>query len=170
MGQAVAITKLDHDAAELRQFAAKAKDGRIVRRLLAIASLLDGASRHEAAQQSGMDRQILCDWVHRYNAKGVAGLASRVSPGPAPSLNAQQMAELKALVVAGPDPEKDGVVRWRCVDLREQIIRRFSVTLHERSVGKLLRKLGLTQLQPRPYHPKKDAAAQESFKKTSPLR
>jgi transposase len=85
-----------------------------------------------------------------------------------PSLNDQQMAEFNALVVAGPDPEKDGVVRWRCVDLREQLIQRYSVTLHERSVGKLLRKLGLTQLQPRPRHPKTDVAVQETFKKTSP--
>jgi transposase len=170
MGQAIPITNLDHTAEELRHLAAKARDGRVVRRLLAIALLLDGKSRTEAAAQSGMDRQILCDWVHRYNAAGVAGLAPRISPGPVPSLNDQQMAELKALVVAGPDPEKDGVVRWRCVDLREQIIRRYSVTLHERSIGKLLRKLRLTQLQPRPYHPKKDAAAQEAFKKTSPPR
>jgi transposase len=170
MGQAIRITNLDHTAEELRHLAGKAKDGRIVRRLLAIALLLDGKLRTEAAAQSGMDRQILCDWVHRYNAEGVAGVASRIHPGPVPSLNDQQMAELKALVVAGPDPEKDGVVRWRCVDLREQIIRRFSVTLHERSVGKLLRKLRLTQLQPRPCHPKKDAAAQEAFKKTSPPR
>jgi transposase len=162
MGQAIRITNLDHTAEELRHLAGKAKDGRIVRRLLAIAMLLDGKLRTEAAAQSGMDRQILCDWVHRYNAEGVAGVASRIHPGPVPSLNDQQMAELKALVVAGPDPEKDGVVRWRCVDLREQIIRRFSVTLHERSVGKLLRKLRLTQLQPRSYHPKQDAAAQEA--------
>ena len=167
MGQAVPITCHDHMAADLRHLAAKARDGRVVRRLLAIGLLLEGKSRTDAARQSGMDRQILCDWVHRYNAEGVAGLASRISPGPVPSLNDQQMAELKALVVAGPDPATDGVVRWRCVDLREQIIRRFSVTLHERSVGKLLRRLRLTQLQPRPYHPKKDAAAQASFKKTS---
>ena len=33
---------------------------------------------------------------------------------------------------------------------------------------KLLHKLGLTRLQPRPFHPKKDAVAQEAFKKTSP--
>ena len=168
MGQAITITNLDHTAGDLRHLAAKAKDGQVVRRLLALALLLEGKSRTEAATQSGMQRQTLRDWVHRYNAEGVAGLASRVGPGAVPLLSEQQMAELKALVVAGPDPERDGVVRWRCVDLREQIIRRFSVTFHERSVGKLLRKLRLTQLQPRPYHPKKDAAAQEAFKKTSP--
>jgi transposase len=170
MGQAIRISNFDHTAEGLRHLAAKTRDGRVVRRLLAMGLLLEGKSRTQAARQSGMDRQTLCDWVHRYNAEGVAGLASRISPGPVPSLNDQQMAALKALVIAGPDPEKDGVVRWRCVDLREQIIRRFSVTLHERSVGKLLRKLRLTQLQPRPCHPKQDAAAQETFKKTSPSR
>ena len=167
MGQAITITTMDHTSDGLRQLAAKSRDGQVVRRLLALALLLEGVSRTAAATQSGMQRQTLRDWVHRYNAEGVAGLVSRVGAGPAPRLSARQMAELKALVVAGPDLQTDGVVRWRCVDLREQIIRRFSVTLHERSVGKLLRKLRLTQLQPRPSHPKSDVAAQEAFKKTS---
>ena len=77
------------------------------------------------------------------------------------------MSELKEMVIQGPDPEKDGVVRWRCVDLRAKIAEHFSVTFHKRSEAKLLRKLGMTRLQPRPYHPKKDAAAQEAFKKPS---
>jgi len=168
MGEAIKITRTEHTAEGVRALAAKSRDGAQVRRLLAIALILEGRSRTEAAEQSGMDRQTLRDWVHRYNAEGVAGLLSRVPPGPAPLLNERQMAELKDLVVAGPDPEKDGVVRWRCVDLREQIARRYSVMLHERSVGKLLRRLNLTRLQPRPYHPKKNAEAQEAFKKTSP--
>jgi hypothetical protein len=83
---------------------------------------------------------------------------------------AQQLSEIKALVVQGPDPARDGIVRWRCVDVREQIIRRYSVELHERTVGKLLRRFGLTRLQPRPYHPKKDVAAQEAFKTYGPPR
>lgn len=123
--------------------------------------------RTEAARLSGMERQTLRDWVHRYNAEGVAGLSSRVGPGPEPKLNKAQMAELRELVVKGPDAETDKVVRWRCVDLREQIARRFSVEVHERTVGKWLRRLGLTRLQPRPFHLKKDVAAQEAFKKTS---
>jgi hypothetical protein len=44
---------------------------------------------------------------------------------------------------------------------------RYEVVVHERTVGKLrakpsspaLRRMGLTRLQPRPYHPKKDADA-----------
>ena len=168
MGSAVEITRIDATAADLRSTAAKSKDGEQVRRLLALALVLEGQSRRVAAEQSGMDRQTLRDWVHRYNAEGVAGLASIRSGGREALLSDAQMAELKAVVVAGPDPERHGVVRWRCADLREEVTRRFAVTVTEGTIGKWLRKLGLTRLQPRPCHPKQDVAAQEAFKKTSP--
>jgi len=145
----------------------KEKDGAVVRRLMALALILEGKSRTEAAQQSGMERQTLRDWVHRYNAEGLAGLSSRVGAGPTPLLNEAQMAELRELVITGPDPETDKVIRWRCIDLRDKIERHFSVTVHKRTVAKWLRQLELTRLQPRPFHPKKDEAAQEAFKKTS---
>ncbi|MGH7043236.1 MAG: helix-turn-helix domain-containing protein [Acetobacteraceae bacterium] len=77
------------------------------------------------------------------------------------------MNELKEIAVNGPDPEMANVVRWRCVDLRGEVERRFRVQVHERTIGKWLRKLRLTRLQPRPFHPKKDIKTQEAFKKTS---
>jgi transposase len=167
MGVALVITRTDHTAAELRLFAGKSSDGAQVRRLLALALILEGCSRTEAAEQSGMDRQTLRDWVHRYNDEGVDGLKSRSSPGRTPYLTGEQKAELKALVLKGPDPDVHQVVRWRCLDLREEVARRFSVTVHESTVGKWLHQLELTPLQPRPFHPKRDPAAQEAFKKTS---
>jgi putative transposase len=168
MGKAIEITRLERSAAELRALAVKIEDADVVRRLLGIALLLDGWPRGEAARASGMDRQTLCDWVHRYNAGDVSGLATASRPGRPPALSDEQMAELKDIVIQGPDPEKDGVVRWRCVDLRVKIVAHFAVTFHQRSVARLLRKLDLTRLQPRPYHPKNDAAAQGAFKKTLP--
>ena len=164
MSAAIKIICMDYTAAELRAVAAKCSDGDLTRRLLAIAMVLDGSSRLEAARQTGMDRQTLRDWVHRYNETGVAGLLSRLAPGPTPKLTVAQMAELRELVIAGPNPQKHQVVRWRCVDLCAEVARRFSVTVPERTMGKWLRKLKLTRLQPRPFHPKKDAAAQEAFK------
>ena len=81
------------------------------------------------------------------------------------------MQELDNLVLAGPDLARDGVVRWRCVDLRGQIKARFEVEVHERTVGKLLRRLDMTRLQPRPCHPKRDVAAQEAYKTVwAPIR
>jgi putative transposase len=167
MGAAVKVTRLDHTAQDLRALAVKSKDADQARRMLAIAMVLEGASRLDAARQTGMDRQTLRDWVHRYNEAATEGLTSRVAPGAAAKLTAAQMVELRELVVAGPDPKIHRVVRWRCVDLRAEVARRFSVTVPERTIGKWLRKLKLTRLQPRPHHPKKDEAAQQAFKKTS---
>jgi transposase len=167
MGHAITITNVDYSAADLRRLMSKQKDGAVVRRLMALALILEGKSRTEAAEQSGMERQTLRDWVHRYNTEGVAGLTSRVGPGPAPLLNETQMAAFRELVIDGPDPETDKVVRWRCIDLRDKVEQHFSVTVHKRTIAKWLNQLELTRLQPRPFHPKKDAEAQEFFKKTS---
>jgi transposase len=168
MGAAVAVTRLELSAAELRREASRCDDGRVACRLLAIAHVLDGASRTDAAQACGMDRQTLRDWVHRYNAGGIAALADEKRSGRPGMLSAEQMAELKALALAGPDVAIHGVVRWRCVDLQAVIAERFKVELHERTVGKLLRRVGLSRVQPRPRNPKQDLDAQAAFKKTSP--
>jgi transposase len=168
MGKPIAITRTESSANGLRELAARTRDGDVVRRVLAIAMVLEGHSREEVARLNGMDRQTLRDWVHRYNRDGVAGLISRVSPGRPAALNDERMEEFRALVLEGPKLERNGVIRWRCADLRAEIAARWSVLLHERTVGKMLRRLGMTRLQPRPHHPKKDAAAQEAFKKTSP--
>lgn len=167
MSAAVKITRMDHTPPELRCLAARTRDVAQSRRLLAIAMVCEGSSRLDAARQAGMDRQTLRDWVHRYNEAGVGGLVSLPTPGPTPKLSQAQLDELRELVVAGPDAAVHQVVRWRCVDLRDEVSRRFAVTVSERTIGKWLRKLKLTRLQPRPYHPKKDAEAEELFKRLS---
>jgi transposase len=136
--------------------------------MLALALVLEGRSRTEAATLNGMDRQTLSDWVHRFNAEGIEGLKSRKSPGREPFLTAAQKAELRDLVIAGPDPAVHSVVRWRCADLRAEVARRWSVEVHESTIGAWLGELGLTRLQPRPVHPKKDPEAEATFKKTLP--
>jgi transposase len=138
-----------------------------MRRMLALALVLEGQSRTEAARSCGMDRQTLRDWVHRYNAEGLAGLIDRPHPGRTPRLSPAQMAELAALVETGPDPDRDGVVRWRRIDLQAVIAAHFGVAVHERTVGKLLRKLNFAKLAVRPQHPQADPEAQAAFKKTS---
>jgi transposase len=115
-----------------------------------------------------MDRQTLRDWVHRYNAEGLAGLRDRPRSGRKPRLTPEQGAELAAVVERGPAPDRDGVVRWRRIDLEALIEARFDVRLHERSVGKVLHRLGFARLSVRPRHPKADEAAQAAFRQASP--
>jgi transposase len=112
-----------------------------------------------------MDRQTLRDWVHRYNQQGVDGLISRKAPVAGGKLTEAQMSEVRQWVLDGPDPAIHKVIRWRCVYLCGEVERRFAVSVAKRTMVKWLRKWRFTRLQPRPYHPKKDAAAQEAFKK-----
>lgn len=164
----ITITRNDYTSGQLRQAAARSHDANAARRMLALAFVLDGKSRSEAAASCGMDRQTLRDWVHRYNIAGLDGLVDRKPPGAAPRLSPAQMRELAELVRRGPDPAVHGVVRWRRIDLSRLIEQHWGVTLAERSVGDLLRRLGFRRMSVRPRCPEQDVAAQEAHKKTSP--
>jgi transposase len=164
---AVAITRMDMSAAGLRAAAKQAEDAKQASRILAIAMVLDGFSRTEAARLCGMDRQTLCDWVHRYNEAGLEGLADRARSGRPASLSWVEQGKVASWVEEGADLARDGVVRFRRADLRNRIASEFGVELHERSVGKLLRRLDFRHLSVRPQHPRSDPEAQETFKKTS---
>lgn len=170
-GRPVEITRTNLSVMELRRAAAQSRDADAARRMLAIALVLDGRSRKEAALACGMDPQTLRDWVIRYNVEGLPGLSNRMPPGPSCRLAPEQMAELAGIVERGPELAVDQVVRWRRVDLRRVIAERFGVELHERSVGKLLHRLGFAKLSVRPKHPKTDPAAQAEWeKKLQPAR
>ncbi len=169
MSAAIAVRE-DFGADDLRGLAAKAKDADQARRLLAIAAVYDGMDRADAARIGGMDRQTLRDWVHRFNEQGGDGLINIKPSGRPRKLSAEQEEELRQLVEAGPDPEKDGVVRWRCVDLKRVLGERFGVDLSAVSLGRALKKLGFSHISARPRHPAQDAQAIAAFKKTFPPR
>jgi transposase len=168
MGAAVRLRE-DFGPDDLRRLATKAKDADQARRLLALAAIGDGMSRTQAARVGGMDRQTLRDWVHRFNQFGPEGLIDIKPPGRASTLSDVQKKALKQIVEAGPDPEKDGVARWRCVDLKRVLSQRFGVDLSEVSLGRALKKLGFSHISARPRHPAQDAQAIATFKKTFPL-
>jgi transposase len=165
----VAITRTDLDAKGLRAAAARSKDVAASRRMLALALVLEGCNRTEAARAAGMDRQTLRDWVHRFNEQGLAGLTNRANSGAPPrKLTVEQEAAVAEWVRQGPTLEQHKVIRWRLVDLRDEVARCFGVQLHERTMGKLMARLNFSRVSVRPRHPEQDAAAQEAHKKTSP--
>ena len=154
----------DRTPVMLRKLANAAEDARVARRMLAIANALDGMSRKAAAEAAGMDRQTQRDWVIRYNEDGIDGLLDRWGSGRPPRLEPDELAEVYAIVMAGPDPEIDGI----CAFTREDLVRiceqRFDKTMHRATMGRLLRSIGLSRQKARPSHPQKDPASQEAFK------
>ncbi len=138
----------------------EAKDAAASRRMLALALVLEGATRTAAAQAAGMDRQTQHDWVHRYNERGLDGLKNLPNSGAPPcKLMPEQEATVAQWVRQGPTLEQHYVVRWRLVDLRDAICRQFGVYLHERTVGKLMARLNFARVSVRPRHPEQDVDA-----------
>lgn len=152
----------DISAVVLRKKARVEKNGRVVSRLFGIANILDGMSRETAARQAGMTRQTLRDWVVRYNADGIEGLRDKYV-GPDNALTSEQEKEIETLVLEGP---KGTLVRWRRVDLQQEIETRFKIKYHERTIGKILHRLGFSHMSVRALNPEADVEAQEAFKKT----
>jgi transposase len=156
----------DRSPEMLRKLAKAESNTRVARRLLAIANALSGMSRKDAAEGAGMDRQTLRDWVIRYNAHGPDGLYDCWSDGRPPRLTPQEQAELMRTVLAGPDPEADGISAFTREDLVRICETRFGKTFHPAALGRVLKRLGLSRQKARPSHPQKDPAEAEAFKKS----
>jgi transposase len=108
----------------------------------------------------------LRDAVVRYNAHGLDGLYDCGGNGRPPRLDAEEQAGLAAIILAGPDPEADGISAFTREDLVRICEARFGKTFHPSSMSRVLRRLGFSRQKARPSHPKQDPAKMEAFKKS----
>ena len=165
--RAIAV-KTDYSGAEVRRLAKRTKDAAQARRLLAVAAILDGASREEAAKTGGMDRQTLRDWVIRFNEQGPDGLINIASPGAPAKLDEKHKAFLARIVDEGPTPAIHGVVRWRACDLIMRLYEEFALSVSDDTIYRAMKELGFSHVSARPKAYKQDAEAMDAFKKTFP--
>ena len=164
-----AVPIADHHRPEdLRRLARGEREGRVRARLLGIANALDGLERRQAARLAGLDSKTLQRWIERYNSKGVNGLHDRPRCGRPCGLSEGQQASLRAMVLRGPDPERNGVASWRIVDLCDLVERRFGVGYSQTGMLRLVKSLELSWQKARPRAPLPDRRAQAAFKKTCP--
>jgi transposase len=136
----------------------------MVRRLLAVAAIYEGATRTEAAKIGGVTLQIVRDWVLKFNAHGPDGLIDRKAPGQPPRLNDEHRAALAAIIERGPIPAIHGVVRWRIVDLCQWVWEEFHVVVAKQTLSRELRAMGYRKLSARPRHHAQAEGAGEDFK------
>ncbi len=160
--------RADFDARMMRAAAKRSKDGPQARRLLALAAIYDGATRAEAAEIGGVTRQIVRDWVVKFNADGPDGLIDRKQPGQPSRLNDTHRAALVVILDSGPIPAIHGVVRWRIVDLCQWLFEEFRVIVAKQTLSRELRALGYRKLSARPRHHARVEGAIEEYKKNSP--
>src|ERR1700694_1546200 len=144
------VVRADFSSQELRRLARRVKDAAQARRLLAIAAVLDGSSREQAAKIGGMDRQTLRDWVIRFNEQGPDGLVHKLSPGAPAKLTDKHKALLARLVEEGPIPAVDGVVRWRACDLIMRLHEEFGISVSDDTVYRGLKDLRFSHVRAEP--------------------
>jgi transposase len=160
----------DYAAEDLRLLAKASRDADQTRRLLSLAAIYDGGSRADAARIGGVGLQVVRDCVLRSNSSGRAGLIDRKAPGKAGLLTAEHRSALAQAVEDGPVPWRDGVVRWRLVDLAAWLRDEFGITASRQTLGRELRRMGYRSLSARPRAHGQNPEAMEAFRKASGRR
>jgi transposase len=153
-------------AAELRRLARR-ESGRVCQRVLMIANMLEGMEHEEAARLAGLSRSAAYEWHNRYEEDGFEGLRDRPRPGRQPRVDAVTSARFKERIVAGAELERDGVVAFRAVDAQRILKEEFEIDCSLSSTYRLLHRIQLSWLAPRPRHPQADATAQAAFSQLS---
>jgi len=164
------LVRQDSDAQGLRLLAGLEKAGKVVRRLLGMAHILDGRSRQEAADLVGLTPRDLTRAVKRYNAEGVGGLRARKIPGRPSRLAPEQDAALKRMVLAGPQDRETGRAEFRVCDIGALIEHTWGIRMSAEAVRTKVHGLNLEKLVCRPQHHKADPEAQAAFKAGFPER
>ena len=149
-------------AAELRRLARR-ESGRVCQRVLMIANMLEGMEHEEAARLAGLSRSTAYEWHNRYEEDGLEGLRDRPRPGRQPRVDAATSARLNDRIVAGAELARDGVVAFRGVDAQRILKEEFAIECSLSSTYRLLHRMPLSWLAPRPRHPEADATAQAAF-------
>jgi transposase len=149
-------------AAELRRLARR-ESGRVCQRVLMIAHMLEGMDHEEAARLVGLSRSAAYQWHNRYEEEGIEGLRDRPRPGRRPRVDDATAARLKERLVAGAELERDGVVAFRAIDAQRILKEEFDRDCSLSSTYRVLHRINLSWLAPRPRHPEADATAQTAF-------
>src|SRR3954453_15945907 len=122
-----------------------------------------GMEHEEAARLAGLSRSAAYEWHNRYEEDGLEGLRDRPRPGRQPRVDAATSARLKERIVAGAELARDGVVAFRGVDAQRILKEEFAIECSLSSTYRLLHRMQLSWLAPRPRHPEADATVQAEF-------
>jgi transposase len=111
--------------------------------------MVDGAKPEELAKTLDINLRTIYTWLAKYHYGGEAALKTQPKSGRPPKLNGEQLARLVHLVREhNPLQLKFPYALWTLKMVRELIRREFSVALSEVSVGRLLRRLGMSPQRP----------------------
>ena len=118
-------------------------------RILAVQLIESGRKIDEVVDIMGVGRTTVLEWWRKYREGGLVELSAKFASGRPTTLTDRQMLELRALLL-GNDPRQFslGFSLWTRSLVGELIRLRFKVTLSEVTVGRILKKLGMSAQRP----------------------
>jgi transposase len=118
-------------------------------RVSACEAIERGTSPDTVAEVMNVARSSVFNWWKAYRGQGKEALRDKSSPGRRASLTDGQLSQLRRIIV-GNDPRQLGFGQalWTRGIIRELIQHMFGVTLSLISVGRALKKLGLSPQRP----------------------
>jgi transposase len=118
-------------------------------RIRAVKRVEAGESPEVVIKALGFTRSQIYEWISKYREGGIEALRSRKAPGKSPKLVGQQLQKIYKIVVGNnPLQLKFEFALWTRAMVKELILREYKVNLSEVSVGRLLKKLGLSPQRP----------------------
>ncbi len=160
-----------HEPIEQLQRLRRLKSHRAIATRLQIVILAQrGHTAPQIAQTVDMGRRSVQVWVRRYNDQGIDGLWDRSRPGQPTQLPRDQEQAFKQRMLAGPLAKTDGgLCTLRGRDAQRILIDEFNARYSLGGSIKLLHRLGLSCLRPRPQHRKNDPDAMQRWLEDAPL-
>jgi len=118
-------------------------------RIRAVQRVEEGESPEVVISTLGFSRACIYNWIASYREGGIEALKAKPLFGRPTKLNGQQLQWVyKTIVGKNPLQLKFEFALWTCAMVRELIREKYSVQLSEVSVGRLLKKLGLSPQKP----------------------
>lgn len=138
-------------------------------RLRAVALALKGQEAPRIACMLGRSRRFVQTWVYRYREGGLEALRATPQAGQPVKLAREKQDLFKARMLAGPQPEDEGLCTLRGKDATRILEREFGVKYTLSGAYKLLHRLGFSCLSPRPRHRKNDLKVMAQWLESAPL-
>lgn len=134
-------------------------------RISAVLRVEAGESPEDVAKGLGINRRTIYRWISAYHYGGPDALKAKPIPGAPPKLTPEQMSEVVGIVRdSNPLQHCFEFALWTLAMVRELIAQRYGVRLSEVSVGRLLRRFGLSPQRPLYRAYQQDAQLVESWR------
>jgi transposase len=148
----------------------RSADARYDHRLHGVLLVAQGMTCREVAGVLGDAPRTVEYWVHRFEARGFAGLSDGLREGRPSSLKPKDRDRIESVLRRNPADYGLAAHLWNGPLLSTFLEKQFGVTMSVRNCQRLFRQLGFRLRKPRPMVAQADPLLQAAVKKTPKAR